>query len=131
MSTVLDKRPRVASAGVLLALTAALSALINLDVAVVVAMPVALRAAERQHLPADRLAIAVAMTANATSFLLPTSNITNLLLFHRQSLATSAYMGDSWLPWILVAVVSVGPLAIWCGHAAAGQDHAVVSGRDI
>ena len=95
MSTVLDKRPRVASAGVLLALTA------------------------------------VAMTANATSFLLPTSNITNLLLFHRQSLATSAYMGDSWLPWILVAVVSVGPLAIWCGHAAAGQDHAVVSGRDI
>jgi len=57
-----------------------LSALVNLDVAVVVAMPVALRAGQRLDLPAGRLGIAVAMVANAASFFLPTSNLTNLLL---------------------------------------------------
>src|SRR6266568_2784953 len=68
-----SRGPAVASAAAVLAFTAALSALVNLDVAVVVAMPVALRAARRQNLPADRLSIAVAITANATSFLLPTA----------------------------------------------------------
>lgn len=128
-AVVPNRGPRVASAGAILAFTAVLSALVNLDVAVVVAMPVALRAARRLHLPAGRLAIAVAMTANATSFLLPTSNITNLLLLHRDHLATSADIGDSWLPWILVAAVSIGALAIWCGHVAEGQDHVTASGR--
>jgi arsenical pump membrane protein len=120
--------PTVVAAAAILAFTAVLSALINLDVAVVVAMPVALRAAQDSHLRADRLAVAVAMTANATSFLLPTSNITNLLLLHRLPLATSAYIGASWLPWILVTTVSIAPLAIWSAHAAAGQDNAIGSG---
>jgi Na+/H+ antiporter NhaD/arsenite permease-like protein len=119
--------PRIASAAIL-ALTAVLSALINLDVAVVVAMPVAMGAAQRQRLPTDRLAIAVAMTANATSFLLPTSNITNLLLLSHGSLATPAYIGDSWLPWMLVTVVTLGPLIIWAGHTAPSQAHAVAAG---
>ena len=80
-------------------LTALLSALVNLNVAVVVAMPVALRTRLRRGLSADRLAVAVAMMANAASFLLPTSNITNLLLLGRMPLATAAYLSDSWLPW--------------------------------
>jgi len=123
--------PGIASAAAILAVTAMLSALVNLDVAVVVAMPVALRAAQRHHQRADRLTTAVAMTANATSFLLPTSNITNLLLLHREPLATSAYIGDSWLPWILVTAVSIGTLAIWSGHPATGHGHAIASGRSV
>jgi arsenical pump membrane protein len=109
---------RVATSAGVLALTAVLSALVNLDVAVVVAMPVALWAAARRGLPADRLAVAVAVTANASSFLLPTSNVTNLLLLGRVPLATPAYLQGSWLPWILVTAVTAGPLAVWAAHAS-------------
>jgi arsenical pump membrane protein len=116
------------AAAAILTFTTLLSALVNLDVAVVVAMPVALRAAQRQGLPAGRLAVAVAMTANATSFLLPTSNITNLLLLSRMSASTPAYLSHSWLPWILVTAITVAPLAWWAGTAATSTAHAVTAG---
>jgi arsenical pump membrane protein len=122
--------PRVAAATGVLALTAVLSALVNLDVAVVVAMPVALRAAARRGLPADRLAVAVAVVANAASFLLPTSNVTNLLLLGRVPLSTPAYLQDSWLPWILVTAITVGPLAIWAAHADPAPARAVTAARE-
>lgn len=124
-AVVPDHGPGVAFAAAILALTAVLSALINLDIAVVVAMPVALRTARRQHLPAERLAVAVALMANAASFLLPTSNITNLLLLGHRHLANRAYISDSWLPWILVTVITLGPLTIWAGHGTKGQARAV------
>jgi arsenical pump membrane protein len=120
--------PKVTAVAAVLALTALLSALVNLDVAVVVAMPVALRTALRRGLPAGRLAIAVAVMANAASFLLPTSNITNLLLLGRVPLSTSAYITDSWLPWILVTAVTLGPLAWWTAHAPAESARAVAAG---
>ena len=120
--------PKVTSAAAILMLTALLSALVNLDVAVVVAMPVALRAALHRGLSADRLAVAVAVMANAASFLLPTSNITNLLLLGRVPLATAAYLSDSWLPWILVTAVTVGPLAWWAANAPPGPARAVAAG---
>jgi arsenical pump membrane protein len=119
---------RVISAAAILAFTALLSALVNLDVAVVVAMPVALQAARRQGLPKDRLAVAVAITANAASFLLPTSNITNLLLLSRVPASTPAYLSDSWLPWILVTAITLTPLALWAGTADTSPAHAVTAG---
>jgi arsenical pump membrane protein len=122
--------PRVAAATGVLALTAVLSALVNLDVAVVVAMPVALRAAARRGLPADRLAVAVAVVANAASFLLPTSNVTNLLLLGRVPLSTPAYLQDSWLPWILVTAITVGPLAMCAAHADPAPARAVTAARE-
>ena len=91
-------------------------------------MPVALQAAQRQGLPAGRLAVGVAMTANAASFLLPTSNITNLLLLSRSPAPTAAYISDSWLPWILVTAITVAPLAWWAGTAATSAAHAVTVG---
>jgi arsenical pump membrane protein len=112
---------QVGTTAAVLGLAAVLSALVNLDVAVVVAVPVALRVARRRGLAADRLAIAVAATANAASFLLPTSNITNLLLLGRVPLGTSAYVADSWLPWILVTAITVGPLAWWAARGSPGQ----------
>ncbi len=105
-----------------------LSALVNLDVAVVVATPVALQAAHGHGLPASRLAVAVAMTANSASFLLPTSNITNLLLLGRVPLPAPAYVSDSWLPWILVTAITAGPLAWWAGTTAASPAPAAAAG---
>ena len=116
---------RTASAAAVLALTALLSALVNLDVAVVVGMPVAMRTARRRGLPAGRLAVAVAVMANAASFLLPTSNITSLLLLGRLPLATPAYLSDSWLAWILVTAVTLAPLAWWAANTQHGQARAV------
>jgi arsenical pump membrane protein len=116
--------PRVTSAAAVLALTALLSALINLDVAVVVGMPVAMRTAVCRGLPAGRLAVAVAVMANAASFLLPTSNITNLLLLGRVPLATPAYLSDSWLAWILVTALTLAPLACWAASTQHGQARA-------
>ena len=118
----------VICAAAVLTFTALLSALVNLDVAVVVAMPVALQAACRQRLPAGRLAVAVAMTANAASFLLPTSNITNLLLLSRAPASTPSYLSDSWLPWILVTAITVAPLAWWAGTTTTSAAPAVTAG---
>jgi arsenical pump membrane protein len=118
---------KVTTAAVL-TLTALLSALVNLDVAVLVAMPVALQTARRQGLAADRLAVAVAVMANTTSFLLPTSNVTNLLLLGRVPLTTSAYLAYSGLPWLLVTAITLGPLSWWTGSAPAGQVRAATGG---
>jgi arsenical pump membrane protein len=117
--------PKIISAAAALVLTALLSGLVNLDVAVVVATPVALLTARRRGLPAGRLAVAVAIMANAASFLLPTANITNLLLLGRVPLAIPAYLRDSWLPWILVTAVTLGPLALWAARAHPGQARAI------
>lgn len=120
--------PRITSAAAVLTLTAMLSALVNLDVAVVVGTPVAMRVASRRGLRAGRLAVAVAVTANAASFLLPTSNITNLLLLGRVPLPTLVYLRDSWLPWILVAAVTLAPLAWWAANTQPGHTPSVPTG---
>jgi Na+/H+ antiporter NhaD/arsenite permease-like protein len=121
-------RSRHAGAGPVLVFAALLSALVNLDVAVVVAMPVALRAARRRDLPSGWLTAAVAVTANATSFLLPTSNITTLLVLSRAPLSTGAYVEDSWLPWLLVTAVTIGALTVALGQRGGGQSQPVPTG---
>jgi Na+/H+ antiporter NhaD/arsenite permease-like protein len=117
---VRDQAPRAVVAASVLAFTALLSGLVNLDVAVVVAMPVALQAAGRHRMPAGRLTAAVAITANTASFLLPTANITSLLLLGRAPLPALAYLRSSWLAWLLVIVITVGALSAWLAHAGTG-----------
>jgi Na+/H+ antiporter NhaD/arsenite permease-like protein len=90
-----------------LVLVALVSGLVNLDVAVVVAMPVALQVARRSGVPAGSLAIAVAITANAASILLPSSNLTNLLVMSRTPLGPAAYLRASWIAWLAVVAVTV------------------------
>jgi arsenical pump membrane protein len=121
---VRDRAPRAVAAASVLAFTALLSGLVNLDVAVVVAMPVALQAAGRHRMPAGRLAVAVAITANAASFLLPTANITNLLLLGRVPLPAPAYLRGSWLAWLLVIVITLGPLSAWLARSGTGPARA-------
>ena len=119
-----DRAPRAVAAASVLVFTALLSGLVNLDVAVVVATPVALQAAGQHRMPAGRLAVAVAITANATSFLLPTANITSLLLLGRMPLPALAYLRSSWAAWLLVTAITLGPLSAWVGHAGTGPARA-------
>ncbi len=119
-----DQAPRAAAAAAVLAFTALLSGLVNLDVAVVVALPAALEAARRHQIDAGRLAVAVAITANASSFLLPTSNVTSLLLLGRTSLPAPAYLRGAWLAGLLVVAVTVAPLTGWLTPAGSGPARA-------
>jgi Na+/H+ antiporter NhaD/arsenite permease-like protein len=120
-----DHAPRAVAAASVLAFTALLSGLVNLDVAVVVAMPAALEAARRHGLPAGRLAVAVAITANAAS------NITSLLLLGRTSLPALAYLRGSWLAWLLVVAVTAGSLAGWLARAGTGPARAPGAGPSL
>jgi Na+/H+ antiporter NhaD/arsenite permease-like protein len=115
-----DRMPRALAAASMLAFTGLLSGLVNLDVAVLVAMPVALEAARRHGLSAGRVPVAVAITANAASFLLPTSNITSLLLLGRTPLPALAYLRGSWLAWLLVVTLTIGSLTGWLASAGTG-----------
>ena len=81
---VLSERvPALLASASVLTFTGIISGVVNLDVAAVVAPPLAVRVATRRGLNATRLVVATALTANATSFLLPTSNLTNLLVLDR------------------------------------------------
>jgi arsenical pump membrane protein len=117
---IADRAPRAVAAASVLAFTALVSGLVNLDVAVVVAMPVALQTAGQHRLPAGRLAVAVAITANAASFLLPTANVTSLLLLGRVPLPALAYLRSSWLAWLLAIAITLGPLSAWLTRAGPG-----------
>ncbi len=119
---------RLAVAGTL-ALAALLSGLINLDVAVVVAVPCGLEVAAARRLRPDRLVAAVALTANATSFLLPTSNLTTLLVLGRSPLTAATYLTQSWPAWLIVAAVTVGALTLATPTSAAGESTPPRAGR--
>ena len=107
--------PRLTFAGVL-GITAMISAITNLDVAVVVAMPVALRVASTRCISPGGLAIAVALTANVTSFLLSTSNVTTLLILSRAPVSVATYLGDAWAAWALVTAMTVSALTLVLGR---------------
>jgi Na+/H+ antiporter NhaD/arsenite permease-like protein len=121
---------RIVVAGAVLAYTALLSGLVNLDVAVVVAIPVALGVAGRTGLPAGRLVLAAAMTANATSFLWPTSNLTTLLVVSRSPLSPTDYATRSWISWVLVTAVTVCGLSVFVERGRR-DDAAATGGRHI
>jgi arsenical pump membrane protein len=95
---------------VLLSWTALLAAVANLDVAVVVAMPLALALSQRRSLDPSWMAIAVADTANAASILLPTSNVTNLLVMQSSRASGAAYLRASWPAWMAVAGLTIAAL---------------------
>jgi arsenical pump membrane protein len=101
---------RITNVLVVLGLCVLLSGLLNLDVAVGIAVPVALFAAAAAGLDAGLLVIAVANVANATSFLLPTSNLTNLLVMGTQPVAAGQYLASTWMAWLLVTAVTLAVL---------------------
>lgn len=101
---------RATNVAVVLGLCVLLSGFLNLDVAVGIAVPVALFAAAEAGLDAGLLVIAVANVANATSFLLPTSNLTNLLVMGTQDVPAGQYLASTWVAWLAVTAVTCAVL---------------------
>ena len=106
---------RLATVGAL-CFTALLSGLVNLDVAVIVGLPVTLAVARERQLSPARITVAAALTANATSFLLPTSNLTTLLVLDHTPHPALAYAQQSWVAWLLVTALTVGILSAFINH---------------
>jgi arsenical pump membrane protein len=119
---VLSERvPALLASASVLTFTGIISGVVNLDVAAVVAPPLAVRVARRRGLNATRLVVATALTANATSFLLPTSNLTNLLVLDRSPIPVLDYLRQGWAAWLLVTVLTVGCLALLTLKPSNGQ----------
>jgi Na+/H+ antiporter NhaD/arsenite permease-like protein len=96
-----------------------LSGLTNLDVAVVAATPLALLIAADRGLDGGLVALSVAQVANAGSILLPTANITTLLVLGPAVGSDASYLRQAWLAWLLVGAVTLavlGPLASRAGR---------------
>lgn len=112
-----DRLPALGACAGLLGFTALISAGINLDVAAVVAPPLAIQVAAQRGLDAGRLAVATALTANATSFLLPSSNLTSLLVLDGSPISTFEFARQGWMAWLLVTVLTIGCLVLWVRRA--------------
>jgi arsenical pump membrane protein len=108
-------RPRPLLA-VALALVAVVTALLNLDTAVVFLTPVLIGAARGAGVDEQPFLYGSVMMANASSLLLPGANLTNLLVLAGEP-SSGATFAVRILPAALVAAaVTAGGLIVWQGH---------------
>jgi Na+/H+ antiporter NhaD/arsenite permease-like protein len=113
-----NRIPATVAPATVLLFAALLSGLVNLDVAAVVAPPIALLVATRRGLDAGRLVVATAITTNAASTLMPWANVTTLLILGRSSLSLPEYVQEGWLAWILATTVTVTSLSATVGMSS-------------
>jgi arsenical pump membrane protein len=93
-------------------IAATITAVLSLDATVVLLTPVILATVRRLRAPVRPHAYASAHLANAASLLLPVSNLTNLLAFHRADLSFMKFTLVMTLPW-LAAVATVYVVFRW------------------
>jgi arsenical pump membrane protein len=96
----------------LLALEALVTAVLNLDTAVVFLTPVILHAAQRRNCDERPFLYGALFIANGASLLLPGSNLTNLIVLAHEPLSGADVAHALALPWLVVIVVTIGFLAV-------------------
>lgn len=97
-----------------IALATASTVVLSLDTTAVLLTPVVLATAHRLRLPPTGLALATVWLANTASLLLPVSNLTNLLSWHRMQrldVDVLGFVSLSWAPAVAAVVVTVTVLA--------------------
>ncbi len=94
------------------ALGTTVTALLSLDVTVIVLTPIIYAVTVRRRLNALPFMFACTFVANTSSLLLPISNLTNLLLYHELRLSFTAFVARMWLP-NLAAVVANLLIFLW------------------
>ena len=90
---------------------AVVTAVLNLDTAVVFLTPVLVHAGRRTGSGGGPLVVACILVANASSLLLPGSNLTNLLVLGHLHLTGGQFLARMALPWALVVVVTIAVVA--------------------
>lgn len=88
-------------------LGAVITALLSLDVTVVVLTPIVYSVAMRRRIEALPFMFACTFVANTASLILPISNLTNLLLYQEFELSFVAFARAMWLPNLVAVVVNL------------------------
>ena len=94
------------------ALCALLTAIVSLDGAVVLMVPVVLALARRCEAPLAPLFAGVVVVANASSIAVPTGNPTNLVVAERLGLSPGAFMAQMLVPGLAAAVACAAGVAV-------------------
>jgi len=97
---------------------------LSLDTTAVLLTPVVLATARRLDLPATGLALATVWLANTASLLLPVSNLTNLLSWHRMQaldVGVAGFVHLTWAPALAAVVVTVVVLVALFGRQLRGR----------
>jgi arsenical pump membrane protein len=113
----------------LLLLDAVVTAVLNLDTAVVFLTPVLLHAARRRGLDERPFLYGAVFMANAASLLLPGSNLTNLIVLAREHITGSLFAARMLPAWIASVAVVIAVLAIVYRRELAAHGGADASAR--
>ena len=96
----------------LLAIEACVTAVLNLDTAVVFMTPIALHAARQRDCDVRPFLYGALFMANGASLLLPGSNLTNLIVLHHTPTSGAQFARAMALPWIVVVLVTIAFVAV-------------------
>lgn len=97
---------------------------LSLDTTAVLLTPVVLALARQLHVSTAAFAMTTVWLANTASLLLPVSNLTNLLSLqrmHELGIGVGGFVRLTWLPAIVVVVVTVAVLAWLFRHDLSGR----------
>ncbi len=110
------------------------TATLNLDTSVAFLTPVLVYTARSRGAGEAALLYGCLLLSNASSLLLPGSNLTNLIVLGQLRLSGSQFASRMWLPW-LGALLVTGCVVAWCERrslrAAGGPAGAGVPGRPV
>src|SRR5438477_7968243 len=106
----------------LLALVAIVTAVLNLDTAVVFLTPVLVHAARTRHLDERPFLYGSVFMANAASLLLPGSNLTNLLILRSDPQPSGVYALRMLPAWFAACAITASFLAITFRQVDRGRD---------
>lgn len=93
-------------------LGAVITALLSLDVTVIMLTPIVYALTVRRRLDALPFMFACTFVANTASLLLPISNLTNLLVYSQQQTGFFAFAGKMWLPNLAAVTVNLA-IFLW------------------
>jgi len=92
---------------------ALVSALLNLDTAVVFMTPVALQASRARKADETAFLYGAIFMSNSASLLLLGSNLTNLLVFAGHSVRGSAFTSHTWSAWLVSVALTIAVVVGW------------------
>jgi arsenical pump membrane protein len=102
---------------VLLLVEAVVTAVLNLDTAVVFMTPVLLHAARARRLPEDPFLYGAVLMANSASLLLPGANLTNLIvLAHEPHLTGSTFAARLSPAWVVSVALTIALVSLLRGE---------------
>ena len=88
-------------------LAAGVTALLSLDVTVLLLTPIVFSLTTRRHLDTLPFVFACTFVANTGSLILPISNLTNLLVYDQLHLGFAPFVGRMWLPNLVAVAVNL------------------------